>query len=102
MVSVGGAAAKSAAADLVFESIAGSVDGEDFAVVEETIEDRGGDHVIAEELAPSIERDVAGDHQRTSRIPGCHQLEEQIGATAVHRQVTQFIDDQKVDSAQVG
>ena len=29
-------------------------------------------------------------------------MEEQIGASPVHRQVTQFIHDHKVDSAQVG
>ena len=61
MVSVGGAAVKRAAAEFVFEPIAGSVDGEDFAVVQEAVEDRGSDHVVTEELAPAVEGDVAGD-----------------------------------------
>ena len=38
MVSVGGAAVKSAAAEFVLEAVAGPVDGEDFAVMEEPVE----------------------------------------------------------------
>ena len=61
MVSVGGAAVKAAAAELVLEAVAGAVDGEDLALVEQAVEDGRGDHVVAEECAPAIEADVAGD-----------------------------------------
>src|SRR5690348_15352262 len=101
MVSVGGAAVKRSAAELVLETVAGSVDREDFAVMEEAVEDGGGDDVVAEELAPAIERYVAGDHQRTPRVAGRDQLKEQIGATSIHGQIAELIHDQKIDAAQM-
>ena len=36
----------------VFESVGRAVDGEDFAVVQETFEDRGGEDFVAEVLSP--------------------------------------------------
>jgi hypothetical protein len=40
-----------------------SVGGDDFGVVDEPVDHRGGDHVVAEDLAPAAERFVAGDDQ---------------------------------------
>lgn len=53
---------------LVPEAVAGAVDEEDVALVEEPVEDRGGDDVIAEELAPTFEGDVRRDQERRFRI----------------------------------
>ena len=38
----------------VLEPVAGSVDRDDVAVVQEPIEDGGGQHLVAEDLAPFI------------------------------------------------
>jgi hypothetical protein len=46
MVSVAGAAVKRAATEFVFEAVAGSVDGEDFAVVEQPVQDGRGNDVV--------------------------------------------------------
>ncbi len=38
--------------EAVLQPIAGAVDGDYFAVVEESVEDRGGEDLVAEHLAP--------------------------------------------------
>lgn len=38
--------------EAVLEPVAGAVDGDHFAVVEEAVEDRGGENLVAEDLAP--------------------------------------------------
>ena len=53
----------------VFEAVAGSVDGEDFAVVQESVEDGGGEDFVAQDGAPFGEGLVAGgDDQRAAFV----------------------------------
>lgn len=40
--------------EAVLQPVAGAVDGDDLAVVEESIEDGGGEDLVAEDLAPFI------------------------------------------------
>ena len=57
-------------------------------MVQQAVEDRAGDHGIAEDLAPSTEALIAGDDDRTAFVTARDQLEEQVGALTVNRQVS--------------
>ena len=48
----------------VFEAVAVAFEREDLGVVDEPVDHRGGDDVVAEDLAPGREGLVAGDDQR--------------------------------------
>lgn len=77
-------------------------DGEDLAVVEEAVEDRGGDDVVvAEDAPPLVERHVGGDDHRAVRVFLAHELEEERRALRVHRRVAQLVDDQQFLPAQL-
>ena len=49
-------------------------------MVQQAVEDGGGDHTIAEHLAPSAEALIAGQDHRPALVTAADQLEEQIGA----------------------
>ncbi len=48
----------------VLEPVAGAVDGDDVAVVEEPVEDGGGEDFVTEDLAPFAEGLVRGEDDR--------------------------------------
>ena len=49
-----------------FEPVAGAVDGEHFAVIEEAVDDGGGEHFVAERVGPFGDRLVSGDDRRAA------------------------------------
>jgi len=65
-------------------------------MVEQAIEDRAGDHGIAEHLAPGAEALVAGDDDRAALVTARDQLEEQVGALAIDRQIADLVDQEKL------
>ena len=71
--------------ELVLETVTGAVNGEHVTDVEQAIEDGRRDHLIAEQFAPAIKGDVAGQERRLGVLQG-DQLEEQVGAARVHRE----------------
>lgn len=69
------------------------------AVMQESVQDRGGDHGVAEYRAPFSDRAVAGHehHQpRSALVAPTHQLEEQVSGVRLEGQVVQFVDDQQL------
>ena len=60
----------------VFEAPAGAVDGEHVAVVQEPVEDGGGQHVVTEEPTPFVQGFVRGQDDR----PGFVALRIEISA----------------------
>src|SRR6516165_8691538 len=48
----------------VFEPVGVAFEGDDVGVVDEPVDHRGGDDLIAEHFAPAAERLVAGDDER--------------------------------------
>jgi len=56
-------------------------------VMQEPIEDRGGDHPVAENIAPGGEALVAGEDHRSALVATADQLEEEIRPQPVDRQV---------------
>jgi hypothetical protein len=70
------------------EAVAGAFDLDDDGVVEEAIEQGGGDDWVAEEVAPFGETAVRGEDHGTFFVAGVDQLEEEVGAAVADRQVT--------------
>jgi hypothetical protein len=63
----------------ILESIAGAVDGNDIAVVQQPVKDGGGQDVVAEHAAPLAERLVRGEQDRAALVAAGHQLEDHVG-----------------------
>jgi hypothetical protein len=62
------------------EAVAGALDVDDDGVMEEPVEQRGGDDGVTEDLAPLGEASVGGEDHRALFVSGVHQLEEQVSA----------------------
>src|SRR5665648_495455 len=66
--------------------------GQDFGVVDEAVDYRGGDDFVAEDLAPAPEGQVRGDHDRALFVAGGHELEEQVRRVVVEGDVADLVD----------
>ena len=64
-------------------------------VVDEPVDERGGDHGVAEDLAPGLEAAVAGDDDRAAFVAARDEREEQVGGLAFERQVADLVDDEQ-------
>jgi hypothetical protein len=76
----------------VFEAVAGAVDADDVAVVQEPVEDRGGQDVVAEDLSPFGEALVAGDDHRAAFVAAADALEDHVRFGVRQGQVADFVD----------
>src|SRR5262245_42565644 len=87
--------ADEAGLELVLEpvGIAPGVEGD--GVVEDAVQDRGGDDPVPEDLAPAPEALIAGEDHGAALVAAADQLEEQVGALAVDGQVADLIDDEQ-------
>src|SRR6266487_7077648 len=91
-----GLAAGWAAAEVaVAEAVAVALEGEDLGVVDEPVDHRGGDGLVAEDLAPGGERLVAGDDQAGAFVAGADEREHQVGRLGVEGDVADLVDDQE-------
>ena len=61
-------------------------------VVDEPVDECGGDHLVAEDLAPGLEPAVAGDDDRTAFVATRDQREQQVRGLAFQRQVADLVD----------
>lgn len=73
------------------QAVAGALDLDDYGVVQEPIEERGGDHRVAEDLAPLGKAPVGGEDHRAPRVSRVDQLEEQAAAIGDDRQVADLV-----------
>src|SRR6266542_4098226 len=71
-----------------------SLGGDDVAVVQQPVQDGGGEDVVAEDLAPFAERLVAGEQDRAAFVAAGDQLEDHVGVGAGQRQIAHLVDDQ--------
>src|SRR5436190_22588964 len=56
-------------------------------VVDESVDQGGGDHGVAEDLAPLFEAAVTGDDDRAALVAAGDEREEQVGRAALEGQV---------------
>src|SRR6266508_3098595 len=65
-------------------------------VVDEPVDQGGGDHRVAEDLAPLLEAAVRGDRDRAAFVAAGDERQEKVGCLALQRQVADLVDDQEV------
>ena len=82
------------------QAVAGALDLDHHGVVQEPVEERGGDHGIAEDLAPLGKAPVGGEDHGATLVARVDQLEEQAAAVGDDRQVTNLVDDQQGSAAE--
>jgi hypothetical protein len=63
--------------------------------VDESVDHRGGDDVVVEDLGPAAEGFVGGDDQAGAFVAGGDQLEDQVGGLGLERDVADLVDDQQ-------
>ena len=63
--------------------------------MDEAVDQGGGDHGVAEDLAPGFEAAVGGDDDRAAFVAARDEREEQVGGLAFERQVADFVDDKQ-------
>jgi hypothetical protein len=64
-------------------------------VVDQSVDEGGGDHGVAEDLAPGLEAAVAGDDDRAAFVAAGDEREEQVGGLALEREIADLVDDQQ-------
>ena len=69
-------------------------------MVEQSIENRRGDDGIPEDLAPGAEALIAGEQNRALLIAPGDELEEQIGALPINRDIADLVNDQELGLGQ--
>ena len=77
------------------QPIARALDLDDDGMVEQPVEQRGGDDGIAEDVAPFGEAAVGGEDHGALFVAGVDELEEEIAAAGNDRQVADLVDDQE-------
>lgn len=59
------------------------------------VDERGGHHVVTEDLPPLLEAFVRSQHCGGMLIATIHELEEEYGAGMIDRQVADLVDDEQ-------
>ncbi len=66
-------------------------------MVEESVEDSGGDGGIAvEDGGPIFEGFVGGEDDGAAFVTGADDLEEEVGAALVYGEVADFVEDEEL------
>ena len=78
------------------QAVALALDVNDSAVVENAVEDRGGNGDVGEDLVPLREGLVGGKDGGGLLVPLGDQLKEQVRALDVHGQVANLVNDEQL------
>ena len=70
-------------------------------MVQEPVQNRGGQDRIAEDLAPVDEALVAGQDDGGAFVASCHQPEEQAALVPGQGQISDFIEDKRLRIGQL-
>jgi hypothetical protein len=68
------------------ESVALALERDHGGVVDEPVDQRGGDHGVAEDLAPLLEAAVRGDDDRAAFVAARDERKQQVGGLALERE----------------
>ena len=82
------------------QPVARPFDLDHHGMVEQAVEQSGGDDGIAEDLAPFGKAAVGGEDHRAFLVARVDELEEQIAAAVSDRQVADLVDDEERRSAE--
>lgn len=86
---------------MLAKPIARAFDLDDDGMMEQSVEERGGNDGIAEDVAPFGEAAIGGEDHGALLVAGVDELEEEIAATGNDRQVADLVDDQERGSAEM-
>ena len=64
--------------------------------MDEPVDQGGGDHRVAEDLAPLLEAAVAGHDDRAAFVAAGDEREEEVGGLTLEGEVADLVDDQEV------
>lgn len=82
--------------NLSFHTIALSFDDDGFRMMEQTIQDCGGNGtVIVKDFRPMFKRTVGYEHDGAVLIAVTDNLKQQIGTGFIERQIAEFVNAQK-------
>ena len=76
----------------VFEPVAAAFEGVDVGVVEDAVDHGGRNSLVAEDVAPAGEGQVAGQDQRGVFVAAGDELEEQVRGVLFERDLADLID----------
>ena len=71
-----------------------TLDVDNGAVMQDTIQDGGGDGDVGKDLVPLGEGLVGGKNGGRFLIPSGNELEEQVCTLDIHREIADFVDDE--------
>ena len=71
-------------------------------MVDDAVDHRGGDDLVAEDAGPGAERQVGRQDQGGVLVPGGDELEEEVGGVLLEGQVADLIDDDQPAAPQSG
>src|SRR6266508_5786303 len=78
------------------QAVALAFEGDHGGVVDEPVDQGGGDDGVAEDLAPLLEAAVRGDGDRAALVAAGDQGEERVGGLALQGEVADLVDDEQV------
>ena len=81
------------------QPVAGAFDLDDHGMVEQSVEQCGGDDGVAEDFSPFSEAAIAGEDHGAFFVSGVDQLEEQVGAAVGDWEIADLVDDQERGAA---
>jgi hypothetical protein len=76
----------------VFEPVGVAAEGDDFGVVDESVDHGCGDDFVTEDFTPAAERFVGGDDQAGALIAAGDELEEQVRRFGFEWDVADLVD----------
>jgi len=82
----------------VLQPVAVAFEGEDLCVVDEPVDHRDGDGVVAEDLAPCAEWLIRGDDQAGVLVAAGDEHEHEVRGLRVERDVADLVADQQRDA----
>ena len=82
----------------ILQTVGVSLEGEDLGVVDEAVDHRHGDGVVAEDLAPGREGLVGGDDQAGVLVAPGDEHEHEVGRLWVKGDVADLVADQERDA----
>ena len=78
------------------DAVAGAGEFDEPSVVDDAVDDRGGEFVVGEDRAPFAELDVRGEDDAASLVRAGGDLVEQAGAVDVEGRVAEFVEDEQI------
>ena len=85
----------------MLEAEAVAVELQDVDVMSEPVEQRAGEALRSEHGGPFVKRQVRGDDSRAAFVTLREDVEQQFGAGARERHITQLVDDQQLHGLQL-